>query len=152
MRRPQSSGMPADAHCVDVMYIRMHSLRFSQRESRAMEHQPQPGPASGAGKIVDAAPLLLALRAVRGLSAPVELEADGQAEALAILARLAKGEPGVLRQRAAAALWRLGIAPRPVAACAQPGDVVGECVAARVSCARCEFNPARLMPQADAGR
>jgi hypothetical protein len=117
-----------------------------------MEHQPETGLACAAGNIVNAAPLLLALRAVRGMSAPVELEADGQAVALALLARLATGGPGVLRRRAAAALWRLGIAPRPVAACAQPGDVVGECVAACLSCARCEFNPARLVPQPGAGR
>jgi hypothetical protein len=117
-----------------------------------MEHQPQPDLACAAGNIVDAAPLLLALRAVRGMSAPVELEADGQAEALALLARLATGEPGVLRQRAAAALWRLGIAPRALAPCAQPADVVGECIAARLACGRCEFNPARQGPQAGAGR
>jgi hypothetical protein len=112
----------------------------------------QPRHPSTPSNIVDAAPLLLALRAVRGLLAPVEFEADGQAEALALLARLATGEPGVLRRRAAAALWRLGIAPRPVAACAQPADVVGECIAACVSCARCEFNLAQLVTQADAGR
>ncbi len=111
-----------------------------------------PRPPSPAGNILDAAPLLLALRAVRGLLAPVELEADGQAEALALLARLATGEPGVLRRRAAAALWHLGIAPRPVASCAQPADVVGECVAACLSCARCEFNPARSVPKPGAGR
>lgn len=102
----------------------------------------QPRHRSTPSNIVDAAPLLLALRAVRGLLAPVEFEAGGQAEALAVLAALANSEPGVLRRRAAAALWRLEIAPRTLAACSQPADLVGECIAARLSCARCEFNPA----------
>jgi hypothetical protein len=112
----------------------------------------QPRPTSAPSSVVNAAPLLLALREVRGMSAPMDLETDAQAEALALLARLATGGPGVLRRRAAAALWRLGIAPRPVAACAQPADVVGECIAARLACGRCEFNPARQGPQAGAGR
>lgn len=93
-----------------------------------------------AANIVDVAPLLLALREVRGLSAPVDLQTDAHAEALAVLATVATGRPGVLRRRAAEALWRLGIAPRPLAACGRPADVVGACVAACVSCARCEFN------------
>lgn len=68
--------------------------------------------------------------------------AGAQAEALAVLAALANGEPGVLRRRAAAALWRLEIAPRAMAACAQPADAVGCCIVNRSNCARCELNPA----------
>ena len=67
-----------------------------------------PASAMRSAAIIDTASLLVALRDARGLGIPIEFETDAQAEAVATLWRLATGGGGVVRNRAATALWRLG--------------------------------------------
>lgn len=128
----------------------LRSLRSLQKESTALPRHPRLAPPPS--NVVNAAPLLLAMREVRRLSVPVVLMTDAQAEALAVLAALANGEPGILRRRAAAALVGLEIAPRPLAPCVQPAHAVGECIVARLACAPCSLNPARKGRWPGAGR
>jgi len=98
--------------------------------------------AIAASNIIEVAALVAALREVGDLSASVELETDEQAEAIAVLWSIAATREGVVRWRAAEALWRLGVAPGAAVPCAQPGWVSGQCIALSLACSRCELNPA----------
>jgi len=74
-------------------------------------------PTQPGDSVVELASLLAALRDTRALMPPLDLETDAQAEAVAVLWGLAAGGAG---ERAAAALWRLGVAPGAPVPC-DPG-------------------------------
>lgn len=98
--------------------------------------------AQPATAVVDASALLVVLRNARGLALPLDIETTAQAESMAALWAIAADGAGVVRRRAAAALWGLGVAPGAPGPCSQPGYIVGQCVALDLDCGRCEFNPA----------